>query len=324
MLNYTFLATKDDIAAITTEKVAEYRYIALIELGQYADTIVHHEYVMLCVGLQRYMKEDCLIAIASEMNDAPEKSVLKSVYRIFDPQPQFEAYIGLGTLFPSENEELYIAPVYQEIKWNCRAEARFPYYDALNQSLSALKTRLYYATLNDYPLPPLPPAVSSLLIPNSERIKKLRKEQGLTQIDLTEVQIPGTVLTSQANRKTIMRTEKGEPVKPDTLQHISYCLKVPLNSLFLSEVIVYPSGISIAKGTFENCNRSKITEWFGADYEYFFSLLEGAELVSSEIIKYVYYYYQKTSNDVLGAETKLSELVDNPKTSARAQKESPV
>ena len=257
-----------------------------------------------------------MIAIASEMNDAPNKSVLKSAYRIFEPQPQFEAYIAIGTLFPDENVRLYSSPVYHEIDWSCRTEARLPYYDALNHCLSSVRNRLYYASLDDYPLPSLPPSMSDVLIPNAQKIKQLRKELGMNQTDMTKVKVPGTNQTSSVDRKTIIRIEKGEPVKQASLQHVSHCLNVPLTSLFLKEVVPFPTGISIAKGTFENCNRSKITEWFGADYEYFFDVLENAGSASANIIKHVYYYYQKTSNEVLNEDTELNELIDLPKTSA--------
>lgn len=319
MLNYTFLATKEEIASLDCRTIADYRYIALIELGKYAAQIEQHEYTLICIGLSRYLKEDCLITIASELAEAPDDSTLKSAYQIFDPLPNCDAFIALGTLFPDENEKLYSAPTYQEINWESRQQARRPYYDALNQSLSKLRDKLYYSTVEDFSLPPLPPSINLLVLPNAKRIKDLRKKLGLNQSDMTHVQIPGSNEHSGADRKTIIRAEKGEPVQKETIQHIAYCLNESITSLHYTQVVPLSGAILLAKDTIINCDRSKITEWFGPHYEYFFDILNASKIVSAEVALRVYYYYKKIANDMLNEEIELSEIVNYSRTETLAE-----
>lgn len=322
MLSYTYLARSQQINEFGEEDLAAYRYIAVFGSGSYANKITKHEFTMMCVELIRFMKQDCLIVIASELEDASDRSILKEIYQDFDIPINLDAYIAIGTIIA--DEDLFITPIYREIDWRSNPRARYPLLRALNQNLRVLRAKLTDATLDQFPFPPLPSGAQPLQFANGSHITNELDEKSIVLRDSGSVTCPETGQRLSAHRHTIAKARNGDLVLPSTLKYLSCLLKIPETELKFNRIVPNPSAVATARKLLAKEARKGLREWFGPFSDFFFDQIETAEDVPARCLKFIYHHYKKLIEDNEKKGTPLKEaiepeeLIDTNKTYALA------
>jgi hypothetical protein len=291
-------------ACFNRSDLAQYRYIALFGMNTHSDEVPTLEFDLLCARLASFLKDDCLMLLDSELKDLPEDSYIRSVYRIFDNPPKKAAFVGIATVSPGINDRFLLNPVYHELKWDDDDSSRYHRYNALNQCLEHLQASLTYSSLEQVPLPELPHASQELVIPNGKYIATLRKNAGMSMEEVgcqrTETGLP------TADRKTISKAEKNEPITRDVMEHIAEVFSEPYNRVVFKK-IVPPKGRFRELRLESGRTKDELAKECGLPSSLVFDLLESATCLSAERLIFFYYHYKK----ILG-EKKLSfeSLID--------------
>jgi len=306
MLNYTYLATSNDLADFTPNDLVGHRYVALFGMGEHADKVPENEFDLLCVGLANFMNEECLIVLDSELKDSPTGSFIKSIYHLFDTPPAKEAFVGIATIFPGINDRFLLNPIYHELKWSDDDTSRYPRYNALNQCLEHVHASLTYSSLEQVPLPELPHASQGLVIPNGKRITTLRKKD---ELSLTEVGCQPTA-KGPIDRKTVSKAEKSEPITRDVMEHIAEVFSKPFNRV-VYEKIAPPKGRFRELRLETGRTKDELAKEFGLPSALVFDLLESATCMSADRLFFFYYHYKKILG---GKELSFESLIDFSRT----------
>ena len=83
MLNYTYLASKEEITTINENDVAQYDYIAVFYFGSGDPQVMEKEKNLMRSTLARFMRSKCLIVSYDELLKVDSSHFLKSHYNDF-------------------------------------------------------------------------------------------------------------------------------------------------------------------------------------------------------------------------------------------------
>ena len=269
--------------------LADHRYIALFSAGSYADDLSKQKLDILHTELRKFMRNECLVVLDSELADAREDSYIKSLYSIFDPPAEMDAYIAVGTVFAEE--KLFTKPVYRAINWQSHDQNSFQ--AALSQNLRELRVMLTDATLDQFPLPPLPPGAQPLQFANGTLIASKLNSKGIVLRETNTVICPDTGGNLSCHRETISKAKTGDLVLPSTLKYLSCLLNVPEQELMFTRIVPNKQHVCAARKMLASGARKEIRDWFGPFSDFFFEQIEMADDIPAQCMKFIYHHYKK-------------------------------
>lgn len=278
-----------NLSQLGPDDLADYRYIALFRTGSYADDLSKQKLDILHTELRKFMRNECLVVLDSELADTREDSYIKSLYSIFNPPAEIDAYIAVGTVFAEE--KLFAAPVYREISWNSRDKNSFQV--ALSQTLRELRVMLTDATLDQFPRPPLPPGAQPLLFANGTLIASKLNEKRIVLRETNSVVCPDTGGNLSCHRETVSKAKKGDLVLPSTLKYLSYLLGVPEPELMFTRIVPNKQHVCAVRKILASEARKETRDWFGPFSDFFFEQIEMADDIPAQCMKFVYHHYKK-------------------------------
>lgn len=296
MLNYTYLAKKRELETLNEDNIAEYRYIALFQTGTYADRLTGVEESILRAELTRFMREECLVVIASELDSIPDGSYLKTVFGLFGDalaRLNGEAGICIGTVFDDVDTPVFTEPVCERIHWETVGDRRYPFARALSRILRKVRIRLTDASLDQFPLHPLPSRAKSLQFANGQLIETRIDERSVVLRDNNTVTDPESGETYDAHRQTIAKARDGDLVLPYTLKYLSLLLDEPEQNLKLMRVVPNKGAVLAARQLLGRHAEKGVREWFGPFSDFFFDHLEWVEDIPARHMKFIYHHYKK-------------------------------
>ncbi len=313
MLNYTYLSTPTDLTSFEPNDLKRFRYIILFDLGSRADEVDEIEFALICGSLAHFMHAEYLVTTTADLSSAPEGSYVKKIYHIFTPIKPMDAFVAIATVFPDINDEYLLEPAYQRLEWDRESSSRYPVYEALNHNLKTLRSRVNYSALGQFILPIPLTKPNPLACPFGSMITELRKAKG-SQNEVSKECAPGK--DRPLGRSTLRQAEEYEPISPDKLQEFADFFEVNISYISLKAVApnsIFLSGLREESGL----SPEKLAHTMGIASGYFFELLESADKVPAETMRFVYKQYK----NILGKqdnELKFSQLLDLAATEALA------
>jgi hypothetical protein len=278
-----------NLSQLGPDDLADYRYIALFRAGSYADDLSKQKLDILHTELRKFMRNECLVVLDSELADTKEDSYIRSVYSIFNPPPEMDAYIAVGTVFAEE--KLFTSPVYREINWHGHDQNSFQI--ALSQNLRELRVMLTDATLDQFPLPPLPPGAQPLQFANGTLIASKLNSKGIVLRETNTVICPDTGGNLSCHRETISKAKTGDLVLPSTLKYLSCLLGVPEPELMFTRIVPNKQHVCAVRKILASEARKEARDWFGPFSDFFFEQIEMANDIPAQCMKFIYHHYKK-------------------------------
>lgn len=317
MLNYTYLATQADIAKFGPNDLTEYRYVALFDLGRHAKKVHRNEFDLICAGLARFMHEECLIVLNSELRDAPEDSFIKSIYHIFGSPGKMETFVGIATVVPEINDRILLRPVYHELKWSDRDTSRYPCFAALNLCLKKLHANLIYSSLEEILLPVQLSKQQPMACPYGTEIKNRRENLGSIN-EVGNRPVPG--VDKPLGRTTLSSAENNEPISLAKMEDLARFFDVSVQSITFEKIVPNRNRlIELREET--GLDKDKLAHSMGLASGRFFDLLEDASCVPAETMRFVYRQFQNILEQLRkmpGTNFKFTDLMDISATEALA------
>lgn len=307
MLNYTHLASQKDIESFSPNDLAEYRYIVLIGLNQSANELSPVEFGYIQGSLASFMKEDCYVVMEQQLKNASEDCFIRLIYTDIEPRHSDDGYIAISTIFNNVNQKVHLNPVYQTIRITDK-DARYPYYDAINDALDNIQEALYYESLSDFPVPEPKTKSAHSITPFGAKIRSLRKQIG-SQEAVSEMTVNGDSISLE----TLKSIEQFNATDPGCINIISQILGVTSESISLDQVIPNRAQlIEMRRQT--TLSKAELARDFGLHSGFFFDLLEDAPVIPSSTLRFVHSRYK----DILNKK-KLSaaKLIDTEATESR-------
>lgn len=163
-------------------------------------------------------------------------------------------------------------------------------------------------TLADISLPGLPSATKTLVCPNWKLINQLRNKAG-TMEPVCEVEITTSSRPEKhtLSKTTLIKAEKGAPVRPSTIENIAKVLKVAPKRLIFENIAPNVEKLRELRKAVV-CTEEELLMQFGIPTMDFFSLLEEAAVVPADTMRYVHHHYEKLLGPQVGAFTELIDL----------------
>ena len=319
MLNYTYLVTQEDLIEFGPNDVSKFRYAILLSLGDASKSLAKNEFTLIRFGLAKFMNDECLTVLSSQLNDAPADSFIKSFFHtIFENPREMESYIAIASM----DEKLILSPVYHELIWDIEKGSRYPIYDKLTQCLEQLRSKLHYTSLADFPLPPLHPKQQSMVCPNGGEINALRKGAGEVD-EVCEKKVPNKDGngTFQLKPTTLRQAERYEPITTKKIEEIALRFNVSPATITLEDIVPEKSVLQGLR-TQLAIEKEELAKQFGVPSEYFFDLLENADIIPANIMRFVHHNYRT----LLKAQSKtlaFMDLIDSEETSNLASTSPP-
>lgn len=291
------------IADLAPEDLGCYRYFALYGFGRHTQSASIHELNLMRAKLSNIMKDRCLMVSDIELDDTPADAPIRSFYLSFNDRPDNEAFVAVATVYSGINDKILNRPVYHNLK----REDHSSWDEALSQALEKLQASMLVNTLANISLPGLPAAKQNLVCPDWKYINKLRENVG-------SMESICSLRTNTLSKTTLIKTEKGEPVRPSTIEDIAKVLKVAPKRLIFENIAPNEEKLRELREAVV-CTEEELLGQFGVFTMDFFSLLEETAVVPADTMRYVHHHYEKLLGPQAGAFT---ELIDLPRTKALA------
>lgn len=299
------------IADLVHKDLGAYRYFALYGFGRHVQDVPKHELDLMLSRLSNFMKGSCLMVSDTELDGTPEDAPVRSFYLSFADRPENEAFVAIATVYPGINDKIFKRPAYHGL----RREDHAGWDEALDHALEKLRASLLVGTLANIPLPGLPSAKKNLVCPNWEYIRQRRKKAGpmesLCALDIATPSRPGK---HKVSKTTLIKAEKGEPVRPSTIEDIAKVLKAAPGRLIFKNIVPNVERLRELRKAVV-CTEEELLGQFGLSSMALFHLLEEAAVVPADTMRYVHHHYGKLLGPQAGAFT---ELVYLPGTKALA------
>ena len=288
MLNYTYLATEADLASFNPNDFAKYQYVALFGLGKYAKEVSINELYLIKANLARFMTDKCLVVSAMELDATPKDSFIRILFdTTFSPSPELEAYVAIATVFPGVNEQLHLTPEYQKLEWDSDSPSRYPICDALNQCREHLRAKVIYSSLEEIKLPFQLSKQQPMACPYGAKIKEMRGSKSIFQICQEKVPLKTGTGTFQLARTTLTQAENNEPITLEKLKDIACYFNVPVSAITFEKVVPCQRCLQELRAQ-TGMDKESLAHIMGLPSGYFFDLLETAESVPSEKMRFIH------------------------------------
>ena len=291
MITFTHLATTEDIASFGANDLALYRYVALFYEGP--DLASSADFGFVLTALARFLGDRCLVVSQSELERAPEGCFVRSCFRIFESRDVSVPCLGIATIVEGENDRFLLRPLYQTLYPDNFPKSRYPFFTALNECLAELGARLNTASIDNFPLPPLPSKLQATCCPNGKQIRELRQSYGsIDQVTDPDIQRGSGERWCKVTANTLMAAENYTPIANSSLGLIAQFLDLPAEQLQFERLVP-------RKGVFEKLrqqcglNLEELSNHFGAVAPEFFRLMEQASSLPSLTMRFAFNGYRK-------------------------------
>lgn len=292
MLNFTYLATEEDLCSIDDRQLSTYRYIACIDLGARTKDVSRQEMRLICTGLSGFLREECIILLVDRLKNLPEDAFMKDIFSMFElPSAKKSPQIGILTLDRSVHDLIYLKPFYYEIDLQKSGiSQKYPVFDAINQGLAEFKTALFRSNLEDM-LPEISNKSVNSITPNGRQIRQLRGEKSQYYLTKTRYSQIGKEITIAERMQS--RAENYETISEETLQKFASYHNVEAYSLKIDILVLNTSAIKQVLSS-TGLDYKRLAEKFRLKSAYFFTLLLSSKTVSSRVMRYLFSQLEKS------------------------------
>ncbi|MEI7850286.1 MAG: hypothetical protein WCH86_00470 [Kiritimatiellales bacterium] len=299
----------NDLASLAPEDLGGYRYFALYGFGRHAQSIPKHEMDLMRARLSNMMTDSCLVVFDIELDNTPEDAPIRSFYLNFNNRPKKEAFVAVATVRSGINDKILKRPAYHELKRKDHSS----WEEALDQALEKLQASMVTNTLAEISLPGLPSAKKTLVCPNWEYIRQLRENVGpMESVCRVKIITASCPASHTLSKTTLIKLERGDPVRPSTIEDIAKVLKVAPKRLIFENIAPSVEKLRELREAVV-CTEEELLRQFGCVTMDFFNLLEETAVVPAETMRYVYHHYKELLGSQAGT---FSELINLPRTEA--------
>lgn len=292
------------IAGLAPEDLGGYRYFALYGFGRHAQSVPKHDLDLMRAKLSNFMKGSCLMVSDTELDGTPKDAPVRSFYLSFNDRPENETFVAVATVYSGINDKILKHPTYHKLK----REDHTNWDEALNNALGKLRSSMLVRTLAEISLPGLPSAKKNLICPNWKLITQLRKKAGpMESVCELEISASSPRGKHSLSKTTLIKVEKGEPVRPSTIKDVAKLLKTAPKHLVFENIAPNVKKLrELRNAVF--CTEEELLMQFGISTLEFFSLLEEATVVPADTMRYVHHHYEKLLGPQAGAFTEMIDL----------------
>lgn len=225
MINFNYLATSRDIERLGPNEVSHYRYLGLIEWGSLEAQVPEAEMALTRLMLDHHRREEMLLVLASSLRSASSDCFLCELFEFLRVATPTEPHLAMV----KRTEGIGLArfdddPIVEPLRLEIVASERRPYLHAAQSAVQNALSRLDRpAELG--PPPKLSQMDNLMVVPDSDKIMKLRSLQG-SQSAVYE--------TARSGR----RAESFVALRRDTLEEIGKQLGEKWQCLLLRHVVI--------------------------------------------------------------------------------------
>ncbi len=260
----TELACHSKPENVHRKELTGYEYIALLRIGKKADSIPNQTLAGIHTEIENFMPGKCHITLDAELENLPENSYIKGLYRGFHFSSKKDAFFAIAKLLPEEGEQHVSIPVYYELTLTPRS--------ALTQCLKHIRDSLKYKSIEDFNLPALHTTQRDLVCPNGPELRRLRGKTSRKAICEDKYKDPdGNKI--EIKPTTLGRAEKCIPLSDAIIQDIACCYGVPVKSLYFTTIT--PKQKTLSRWRIKTgLSKEELAKHFGVHSPRFFDLLE--------------------------------------------------
>ncbi len=142
--------TEERLNALNQEDLSAYPFLAIYDLGNYAERMEPCEIAMSKANFARFMRrksiDDCLVLPKDFLIEYREHPLLQNVAGHFKPQADIEAYIAVADIQDGAGNGAN--------NYHCEpfdmanGTGRFPYASVISNTLAKLEQKLWFSALN--------------------------------------------------------------------------------------------------------------------------------------------------------------------------------
>ena len=286
MLAYTHLATPQDIASFDPNDAAKYRYWALFSFD--ASIVPQEEYDLMRNSLARHMPGEFLVVSKQELEKSPKDCYIRSVYHIFNALKVSAPFIAVAINEMGPNGDLLRAPVVQQLYSEDLPDIDYAHLEALNLCLGSLMKLLDSSSIDDFELPYDPTKSKASCCPNGKRIMELRKWRGPLEKVIEDMK--GKPGIEPVSVSTLHNAENYIPIGDTSLNAIAKFFDVAPEDISFERLVA-------KKSIFEKLRKQaampvpELRKHFKNVDPVFFTMLENATSMPSEVIRFAYKGY---------------------------------
>lgn len=304
MLEYTYLISESDFESFGPNELVKYDYLTVVRVGEDFSSLSEFDKSLIQTGLSAVLSDKIAILLYDQIQGFPPANYLRSLCELFGDKPLPKQFIGVVTVLPHVNDDLFLSPCIREISPEKYHGQRFALYEAIQECMKEMLfeisqpvlARMNFSWENKS---------KGLVIPKRNAVRHYRKPFGSIQ-KIDEQVVLGKIGTKcGVGLDTLKKIEQYVPVSITTLERYAQFLGTQTDLLYF-KTSVPKADVLVAYRNDTGLSYSELCHAFSVPSTLYFVAIEYGEPIRSDALVFAWKSYSR----ILDMQIKMRDLLD--------------